>query len=111
MEPIIDEMVASVQEGNNDKIKESQVKLIKKFLEKPELSQENNWIQKISSKFLTKMLSFLENEDKKFRQLTLMAFLILLHNDQAKIEFMDRCGLPLKSGKLLINRVKNLRSI
>lgn len=109
---ITEDLVNSLNSGDADGIKKNFTELMKMFLNRnPELSNDINWVSKFSSKVLLKLLTNLDNEDKLVRQLILMSLIILLQNEQAKIHFMDRCGLPMNPGKLLLNRVKNLREI
>lgn len=95
---------------SNEKSNEYILKKVAKmfFDDKSENYQTQFIIGQINSKDIEKLLTLLENKDKRIRKLTLLLLSFLLKNGKSKIYFLEKCGLGLKLGKIFLSRLKYL---
>ena len=98
--------LSTSNKGSNDFILK---KVVNIFLQDELKSYRTEFIMgEINSKDIEKMLTLLENKDKKIRKLTLLVLTFLLQNGKSKIYFLEKCGLGLKMGKIFLSRLKYL---
>lgn len=95
---------------SNEKSNEYILKKVAKIYydDQQEAYQDQFIIGQINSKDIEKLLTLMENKDKRIRKLTLLVLSFLLRNGKSKIYFLEKCGLGLKLGKIFLSRLKYL---
>ena len=85
--------------------------LLKKILsiflrEHPASHLHQNMFCGITSKDISKLVSLLEFENPRVRKMTLVILTLVLSHPQAKVTFLEKCGLGLVPGKVFLTRLK-----
>lgn len=98
--------LSSSSKGSNEYILK---KIVKLFMQDTQQTYKQHFIMgQINSKDIEKLLTLLENKDRKIRKLTLLVLCYLLKNGKSKVYFLEKCGLGLKIGKIFLSRLKYL---
>ena len=98
--------LSSSSKGTNEYVLK---KIVKLCVQDSQQAYKNQFILGlINSKDIEKLLTLLENKDRKIRKLTLLVLCFLLKNGRSKVYFLEKCGLGLKIGKIFLSRLKYL---
>lgn len=110
MEKSVKQLISALNLKKKDEIHKVMLKIIEHYtIKNSEELEELFWLQFFNSKDITKMLSLLEDKDKKVRKLTLLTLVIFLQNEDSKLYFVEKCGLLTKTGKIFLSRLKYLK--
>lgn len=84
-------------------------KIIKNFqITDPTNFRKEFILKKISSKELEKQLVLMESKNITLRKLSMFILTLLTTNKESKIYFLEKCGLPLNPGRIMLTRFKYL---
>ena len=77
-------------------------------LEMHQLKKLGKVFFKMNSNDIKNLLKLLDHPKSKIRRLMILLIQILLKSKRAKKRFIDKCGLGIKPGLFMINRLKDL---
>ena len=111
MEKSIKQLTTALSSKNTSQIQKAYLKIILLYTTKNPTNtlKTQFWLKSFNSRDITKLLSLLEDKEKKVRKLTLIILCIFLQNEDSKLYFIEKCGLLAKKGKIFLTRLKYLK--